>query len=62
MDTGCVIGILITLILTYLEKMEGKLETSKIKLKNWTYCKISKNWKIFEKLEINIPAFESVNS
>ena len=59
MDTACVIGILITLILTYLEKMEGKLETSKIKLKNWIYYgKISKNWKIFEKLEINIPAFE----
>ena len=63
MDSGCAIGMLIRLtFMIYLEKLEGKLEAPKIKLKNWTYGKISKNQKIFEKLETNIPAFESVNS
>ena len=61
MDTKCVEGILIKLTLSInFENWKRNFETLESKLKNRTDGKISKNLKIFEKLETKIPAFESV--
>ena len=64
MDTRCMKGLPIKLIIwKNLEKLEGEsrnLESLEIKLKNWTDGTILENSKIFEKLQTNIPAFESV--
>ena len=61
MDTRCVIGISINLTLSiYLEKLERKSGELQNKVKILADGKILKSWKIFEKLETYIPAFESV--
>ena len=61
MDTKCVEGILIKLTLWInFENWKRNFETLESKLKNRTDGKISKNLKIFEKLETKTPVFESV--
>ena len=61
MDTRCIKGLPIKLtILKNLEKFDGKswnLESLEIKLK---IGQMPQSWEIVEKLETNIPAFESV--